>query len=123
MQQLLSGGFDCINISISAKTEVGDYLTSTFIEKTNEFLEDNHLNTYVDDDNETVTWKIEKTDNLYAIQKNIVKTLRNLDAVQKDEAVYSIKKYLLSKLEEFENASNDSNSKLVEKINQYFIFN
>ncbi|ETJ34497.1 hypothetical protein Q604_UNBC11078G0001, partial [human gut metagenome] len=59
-------------------------------------------------------------DNLYAIQKNIVKTLRNLDAVQKDEAVYSIKKYLLSKLEEFENASNDSNSKLVEKINQYF---
>ena len=116
----LNGGKVFNNISISAKTEVGDYLTSTFIEETNEFLEDNHLNTYVDDDNETVTWKIEKTDNLYAIQKNIVKTLRNLDAVQKDEAVYSIKKYLLSKLEEFENASNDSNSKLVEKINQYF---
>lgn len=124
MQSIVTNGLNgeevFNDISISAKTEVGNYLTDTFINETNEFLKNNELNTYLDENNNLVTWKIEETDNLYVVQKNIVKTLRILNKEQKDEAVYSIKKYLLSKLEQFENASNDSNSKLVEKINQYF---
>ncbi len=116
----LNGGKVFNDISISAKTEVGNYLTDTFINETNEFLKNNELNTYVDENNNLVTWKIEETDNLYVVQKNIVKTLRTLNKEQKDEAVYSIKKYLLSKLEQFENASSESNAELVETINKYF---
>ena len=116
----LNGGKVFNNIPISAKTEVGNYLTDTFINETNEFLKNNELNTYLDENNNLVTWKIEETDNLYVVQKNIVKTLRILNKEQKDEAVYSIKKYLLSKLEQFENASSESNAKLVETINKYF---
>ena len=116
----LNGGKVVNDIPISAKTEVGNYLTDTFINETNEFLKNNKLNTYVDENNNLVTWKIEETDNLYVVQKNIVKTLRTLNKEQKDEAVYSIKKYLLSKLEQFENASSESNAELVETINKYF---
>lgn len=116
----LNGGKVFNDISISAKTEVGNYLTDTFINETNEFLKNNELNTYLDENNNLVTWKIEETDNLYVVQKNIVKTLRILNKEQKDEAVYSIKKYLLSKLEQFENASSESNAELVETINKYF---
>lgn len=116
----LNGGEVFNNIPISAKTKVGNYLTDTFINETNEFLKNNELNTYLDENNNLVTWKIEETDNLYVVQKNIVKTLRTLNKEQKDEAVYSIKKYLLSKLEQFENASSESNAELVETINKYF---
>lgn len=124
MQSIVTNGLNgeevFNDISISAKTEVGNYLTDTFINETNEFLKNNELNTYLDENNNLVTWKIEETDNLYVVQKNIVKTLRILNKEQKDEAVYSIKKYLLSKLEQFENASSESNAKLVETINKYF---
>ena len=116
----LNGGKVFNDISISAQTKVGNYLTDTFINETNEFLENNKLNVYFDENNNLVTWKIEENDNLYVVQKNIVKTLRILNKEQKDEAVYSIKKYLLSKLEQFENASSESNAELVETINKYF---
>jgi hypothetical protein len=117
----LDGGRVFNDIPISAQTEVGDYLTDAFINETNEFLENNKLNVYFDEaENKEVSWKIEKDDNLYVVQKNIVKTLRTLNKEEKDEAVYYIKKYLLSKLEQFENASSESNAKLVETINKYF---
>lgn len=115
---VLDDGKVFYNADVKATTPVGDYLTDKFIEETNAFLEDNNLNVYFE--NESVTWSITKDDNLYAIQKNIVKTLKSLDKEAKDTAVYSIKKYLLSKLEEFEAASKGSDDQLKEIINEYF---
>ena len=91
---VLEDGKVFYNADVKATTPVGDYLTDKFIEETNAFLEDNNLNVYFE--NESVTWSITKDDNLYAIQKNIVKTLKSLDKEAKDTAVCSIKKYLLS---------------------------
>lgn len=115
---VLEDGKVFYNADVKATTPVGDYLTDKFIEETNDFLEDNDLNVYFE--NESVKWSITKDDDLYAIQKNIVKTLKSLDKEAKDTAVYSIKEYLLSKLEEFEAASKGSDDKLKEIINEYF---
>lgn len=125
IQDVIKGGLNgkgvFNNINITANTKVGEYLTDNFIDETNKFLAEKNLNTYWDDvDGKDLPWKIEKTNTLYDIQKNVLKTLKGLDASQKDAAVKSIKDYLLSKLTVFEDASKNSNGKLLEEINKYF---
>ena len=117
----LNGGQVLYGVNIKASTQVGNYLTTGFIDETNKFLADNDLNVYFDaEENANVEWQIKSTDTLYTIQKNIVKTLKSLDKDKKDAAVVEIKDYLLGKLNEFKDASQASDAELVSKINEYF---
>ena len=115
----LNGKVVVSGTNVTANTKVNYYLTDKFINETNDFLKNNELNVYLDGE-EKIQWEIKDTDNLYDIQKNILKTLKSLDEKEKDDAVIEIRNYLLDKLEEFKKASNESNNALKEIVNKYF---
>lgn len=123
MQAMVQKGLDGGNVfdavSINAKTSVGKYLTATFIREINEELEKKELNKYTENGQET--WEVKPTDNYYAIEKNIAKTIRSLDEEKRNKALNDIKNFLKEKLDEFKEASLDSDKALKDKVEEYLI--